>query len=210
MSNERGDDWLLLIICSPSGAGKTTLKNRLLGDRADLRFSVSHTTRAKRPHEVDGRDYHFVDRATFAAKVGEGAFAEWAEVHGNCYGTSHAEIELARATHQGVVFDIDYQGARQLKASLPGTVNVFVLPPSMAELERRLRSRGDEREESVVRRLANARGEIEHYAIFDYLIINDDLERAYGELSAIVTAERSRIARRAALSERLLRSGSIL
>lgn len=209
MSNDRGDDWLLLIICSPSGAGKTTLKNRLLAERSDLRFSVSHTTRTKRPHEIDGRDYHFVDKDTFAKKVADGAFAEWAEVHANCYGTSHAEIELARATHRGVVFDIDYQGARQLKASLPDAVTVFVLPPSMAELERRLRTRGDEREESVVRRLANARDEIEHYAIFDYLIINDELDRAYGELAAIVGAERSRRARRAALAERMLRKGTI-
>ena len=209
MSHERGDDWLLLIICSPSGAGKTTLKNRLLAARGDLRFSVSHTTRPKRPHEVDGRDYHFVDRVHFGQMIDRGEFAEWAEVHGNRYGTSHAEIELARATHRGVVFDIDYQGARQLKASLDGPVTVFVLPPSMGELERRLRSRGDEREESILRRLTNARDEIEHYAIFDYVIVNDDLDRAFEELGAIVAAERTRTRRRARLAEHMLQNGSI-
>ncbi len=209
MAMNRGDDWLLLIICSPSGAGKTTLKNRLLEARSDLRFSVSHTTRPKRPHEIDGRDYHFVDRERFGEMVANGDFAEWAEVHGNRYGTSHAEISLARQRHRGVVFDIDYQGARQLKASLDQPATVFVLPPSMGELERRLRSRADEREESIVRRLANARVEIEHYGIFDYTIVNDDLDRAFAELCAIVDAERARTRRRARLAEHLLHDGRI-
>ncbi|MCC6647661.1 MAG: guanylate kinase [Polyangiaceae bacterium] len=209
MPHGHGDDWLLLILCSPSGAGKTTLKNRLLAARGDLRFSVSHTTRPRRPHEVDGRDYHFIDRARFGEMTARHEFAEWAEVHGNRYGTSLAEIEAARATHRGVVFDIDYQGARQLRASLDGPVSVFVLPPSMAELERRLRSRGDEGEESVLRRLANARVEIEHYAIFDYTIVNDDLDRASEELGAIVDAERARTRRRARLAEQMLLQGSI-
>src|SRR4051812_26991801 len=175
MSNETPDDFLLLIVSSPSGAGKTTLCNRLRGEFPDLRFSVSHTTRRPRPTEVDGREYHFVDRALFEAMARAGAFAEWAEVHGNLYGTSMAEIDAARATHRGVVFDIDYQGARQLLACLPDAVTVFILPPSMEELERRLRGRADESEESIRQRLANARLEIEHYGFFDYLIVNDDV-----------------------------------
>jgi len=202
-------DWLLLILSSPSGAGKTTLKNRLLGEFRDLRFSVSHTTRKRRPSEIDGREYHFVDRPTFEAMAREGAFAEWAEVHGNYYGTSLREIEAARQTHRGVVFDIDYQGARQLLAKLPEAVTVFILPPSVAELERRLRGRADESEESIQRRLAAARVEVEHYGFFDYLIVNDDVERAVGQLRAVVLAERCRRRRGAHEAEQLLASGRV-
>ena len=197
-------DWLLLILSSPSGAGKTTLKTRLLGEFKDLRFSISHTTRKRRGSEVDGREYHFVDRATFEAMINADAFAEWAEVHGNLYGTSLKEIEAARATHRGVVFDIDYQGARQLLAKLPEAVTVFSLPPSMDELERRLRGRADESEESIARRLRNARVEVEHYAISRYVIVNDDIEKAVGQLRSIVLAERCRRERLAATAERLL------
>lgn len=202
-------DWLLLILSSPSGAGKTTLKNRLLGEFRDLRFSVSHTTRKRRPSEIDGREYHFVDRPTFEAMAREGAFAEWAEVHGNYYGTSLREIDAARQTHRGVVFDIDYQGARQLLAKLPEAVTVFILPPSVAELERRLRGRADESEESIQRRLAAARVEVEHYGFFDYLIVNDDVERAVGQLRAVVLAERCRRRRGAHEAEQLLASGRV-
>ena len=197
-------DWLLLILSSPSGAGKTTLKNRLLGEFRDLRFSVSHTTRKRRPSEIDGREYHFVDRPAFEAMAREGAFAEWAEVHGNYYGTSLREIEAARQTHRGVVFDIDYQGARQIKAKLPEAVGVFILPPSLGELERRLRGRGTEDEQTTRRRLQNAKGEIAHYGIFDYVVVNDDIELAYGKLRGIVFAERSRRYRKASLCEALL------
>jgi 5'-methylthioadenosine phosphorylase len=132
------------------------------------------------------------------------AFAEWAEVHGNLYGTSLREIEAARDTHRGVVFDIDYQGARQLLATLPEAVTVFILPPSMEELERRLRGRADESEESMARRLRNARVEVEHYALFDYVIVNDDIERAVGQLRSIVLAERCRRHRLAPQAEQLL------
>lgn len=198
------DDFLLLMISSPSGAGKTTLCNRLRGEFPDLRFSVSHTTRAPRPTEVDGREYHFVDEETFKEMVRIDAFAEWARVHDYYYGTSLQEIDLARTKARGVLFDIDYQGARQIKAKLPEAVGVFILPPSLAELERRLRGRGTEDEQATRRRLKNAKGEIEHYGIFDYVIVNDDVEQAYGKLRGIVFAERSRRFRRAALCEALL------
>ena len=178
---ETPDDFLMLIVSSPSGAGKTTLCNRLRGEFPDLRFSVSHTTRQPRAAERDGRDYHFVDVGTFKRMIAEGAFAEWARVHDNFYGTSRAEIERAETAASGVIFDIDHQGARQIKAAYPGAVGVFILPPSLAELERRLRSRGTETEQNMARRLANARAEIEHYGIFDYVIVNDDIERAYQE-----------------------------
>ncbi len=162
MSNSRPptNDFLLLILSSPSGAGKTTLSNRLRGEFPGLRFSVSHTTRKPRPTEQDGREYHFVSRERFAEMVASGDFAEFAEVHGNFYGTTLREIALAREQASGVLFDIDYQGARQIKAHFPEAVGVFVLPPSLAELERRLRGRGTEDEATTKRRLAAAKGEI--------------------------------------------------
>jgi guanylate kinase len=202
-------DFLLLILSSPSGAGKTTLTRKLLTEHPELRFSVSHTTRAPRPNEVDGRDYHFVDRAKFQTLVAQGAFLEWAEVHGNLYGTSVAEIDRARAEAgcTGMIFDIDYQGARQIRAKKPDVVTVFILPPSMAELERRLRGRASDSEEAVLRRFETARLEIEHYALFDYLVVNDDLQRAYDELRSITVAERAQRWRRSELAEGLLRTG---
>jgi len=204
-------DFLLLILSSPSGAGKTTLTRRLLQSLPDLRFSVSHTTRAPRTKEVDGRDYHFVDRPRFDAMVNDGAFIEWAEVHGNCYGTSLAEIERAVKTPGcgGLIFDIDYQGARQIRAKVADVTGIFILPPSMEELEKRLRGRASETEEAVQRRFAVAKREIEHYALFDYVVVNDELESAFDHLRSIVLAERSRRQRRAALAESLLRSGRL-
>lgn len=204
-------DFLLLILSSPSGAGKTTLTRMLLERFPELRFSVSHTTRTPRANEKDGRDYHFVDRATFEALVNGGAFLEWAEVHGNLYGTSLEEIERARHAPGcgGMIFDIDYQGARQMRAKRAEIVGVFILPPSMDELERRLRGRRSETEESIERRFQAAQREIEHYALFDYVVVNDDIERAFDQLRSIVLAERSRRERRAILAEALLRSGRL-
>jgi guanylate kinase len=204
-------DFLLLILSSPSGAGKTTLTRMLLERCPELCFSVSHTTRAPRANEVDGRDYHFVDRARFLELVDQPAFLEWAEVHGNLYGTSIAEIDRARATPgcTGMIFDIDYQGARQIKSKLDGVVAVFVLPPSMQELERRLRGRASETEEVLAKRFAMARREIEHYALFDYLVVNEDIERAFDELRSIAVGERARQKRRAPLAESLLRTGRL-
>ena len=209
MSSKSHDDFVLLILSSPSGAGKTTLTRKLLAQHPELRFSVSHTTRAPRPNEVDGRDYHFVDRAKFQTLVAQGAFLEWAEVHGNLYGTSVAEIDRARAEAgcSGMIFDIDYQGARQIRVKKPDVVSVFILPPSMAELERRLRGRASDSEEAVLRRFETARLEIEHYALFDYLVVNDELQRAYDELRSITVAERARRWRRSELAEGLLRTG---
>jgi guanylate kinase len=206
---ETPDDFLMLIVSSPSGAGKTTLCNRLRGEFPDLRFSVSHTTRRPRAVEVDGRDYHFVDGGAFEQMVRAGAFAEWARVHDHLYGTSLKEIEIARAASRGVLFDIDYQGARQIKAALPGAVGVFILPPSLAELERRLRGRGTEDEATAVRRLDNAKMEIEHYGIFDYVIVNDEINRAYEQLRSVVFAERCRRDRHARLCERMLVEGKV-
>ena len=208
------DDFLLLILCSPSGAGKTTLTRLLEEKFPDLQFSVSHTTRAPRANEVHGRDYHFVDRARFEALVEEDAFVEWAEVHGNLYGTSRSEIMRAKsivAPHacRGMIFDIDYQGARQIRATLPDVTSVFILPPSMEELLRRLRGRASEPEEVVMRRFRVAEGEIEHYGLFDYLVVNDDLARAFDELSSVIVAERAKRRRRAKLAESLLRKGAL-
>ncbi|MFO0616064.1 MAG: guanylate kinase [Polyangiaceae bacterium] len=197
-------EFLLLILSSPSGAGKTTLTNMLRAAFPALRFSVSHTTRRPRPNEEDGREYHFVDRARFEAMVKDGAFAEHAEVHGNLYGTSLAEIRAAKHGSAGVIFDVDYQGARQIKAHFPEAVGVFILPPSLTELERRLRGRGTEDEATTKRRLEAAKREIEHYGFFDYVIVNDDVSTAHEKLRGIVLAERCRRSRHALLCEAML------
>jgi guanylate kinase len=200
------DDLLLLIISSPSGAGKTTLTRDLLERFSSFMFSVSHTTRKPRPNEVDGRDYHFTDADAFRRLVAAGAFAEWAEVHGNLYGTSLGEIERCKQLGKnGILFDIDYQGARQIKARRPDAVGVFVLPPSMDVLKQRLRSRAADDEATIERRFRNAKREIEHYGLFDYVIVNEGLEEAKQRLRSIVFAEQSRRARMAMAAEELLR-----
>ncbi len=201
------DDLVLLILCSPSGAGKTTLTRHLLDNLPDFTFSVSHTTRKPRVNEVDGREYHFVDRERFQELITSGEFAEWAEVHGNLYGTSVREIERARREGmRGIVFDVDYQGARQIKAKLRDAVGIFVLPPSMHELRRRLESRGTEDRDSIERRFKKAWIEIEHYGFFDYLVVNDDLVRAQAAVLGIALAERHRRWRLSPSAELLLRS----
>jgi len=201
------DGFLHLIVTSPSGAGKTTMVRALLESFPQLVQSVSNTTRAPRPGEVDGRDYHFVEASRFDEMIAEGDLCEWAEVHGNRYGTSMSRVRLARETHRGVVFVIDVQGARQVKAAIPDAVAVFVLPPSWEALEHRLRGRGTEREEVIQRRLRNAREEVAHYGLFDYLIINDDLATAIEELKGIARATVAQRSRRAQRAESLLRSG---
>lgn len=204
------EDFLLLIISSPSGAGKTTLCNRLRKEFGELAFSVSHTTRKPRPNEQNGREYHFVDVSEFRRLAADHAFAEWAEVHGNLYGTSLREIENARKNNAtGILFDIDFQGARQIRAKVPEAVAVFVLPPSLEELERRLRGRATDDEATVQKRLAKAQKEIENYALFDYLVVNDDLDRAYDRLRSVVLAESARRIRKAMLAESLLRHGRV-
>jgi guanylate kinase len=199
------DDLLLLIISSPSGAGKTTLTRDLLGYFPSFMFSVSHTTRKPRANEVDGRDYHFTNAETFQRLVDENAFAEWAEVHGNLYGTALAEIQRGKDLgKRGIVFDIDYQGARQIKARCPEATSVFVLPPSMEALKQRLRTRASDDEATIARRFGNALREINYYGLFDYLIVNDDLEEAKARLRSIVLAEQSRRWRNALAAEELL------
>lgn len=203
MSN---DAPLQLIVSSPSGAGKTTLTTRLLERVPGLRFSVSHTTRKPRPNELAGREYHFVDPPEFRTLIENGAFLEWAEVHGNLYGTSRSEIERSRGA-RGIIFDIDHQGARQIKSSSPDAVAVFILPPSMAVLEARLRGRRSENEETLQRRFRGALEEIAHYGLFDYVLVNDDLDEATTQLIAIFRAEECKRQRSARLAERLLAEG---
>jgi guanylate kinase len=197
---------LLIIISSPSGAGKTTLTSRLRERIGNLRFSVSHTTRQKRPNEVDGREYHFVSRETFERLIQLDEFLEWAEVHGNLYGTSRREVDNAKGA-RGLIFDIDHQGARQIKSVHADAVSVFILPPSMQALEGRLRGRATEDEATVQRRFRVARTEIEHYGFFDYLLVNDDLEEATVNLVSIFRAEECRRPRMARRAESLLGEG---
>lgn len=201
------EPFLLLILSSPSGAGKTTLTRMLLGKHPELTFSVSHTTRPPRGNEVDGRDYHFVTAEQFDRMVAEGAFAEWANVHQHRYGTARAEIERARQSHRGIVFDIDFQGARQLEAAYPDLVTVFILPPSMDELRQRLVGRGTDEPAAIEKRFRQATVEIANYGLFQYLLVNDDVDRAFARLEAILVAEGCRRVRLATLAERLLRDG---
>ena len=209
MSNKhRG---ILFVVSSPSGAGKTTLCTRLRGEFEQLRFSVSYTTRAPRPGEVDGREYHFVDNAVFTEMVAADEFAEYALVHGNTYGTSATLVSEALASGIDLLFDIDYQGGRQLKAKFPGdVVLVFVLPPSLAELERRLRSRNTDALDVIERRLRVARDELKRYVEYDYIIVNDNLDRAYDLLRSVYVAETVRCARQRAAAEAVLSGQQVL
>ena len=186
---------LLFVITAPSGAGKSSLIDALLKDDARLRLSVSYTTRAPRPGEVNGREYHFVDEKTFLAMLERGEFLESAEVHGNRYGTSQAVIREALARGQDLMLEIDWQGAQQVRRLYPQCVGVFILPPSVAELERRMRARGQDTDEVIRRRLASAEEEISHAPEFDYAIINKDFDEAKRDLLAIIRVERLRKAR---------------
>ena len=180
----------LFIIAAPSGAGKSSLVNAVMADDANLSLSVSYTTRAPRPGEVDGREYHFVDPATFLSMLERAEFLESAEVHGNHYGTSEKWISDARASGRDIVLEIDWQGAQQVRRVFPEAVNLFILPPSMAELERRLRTRGKDSDDVIRRRLINAREEMAHVAEFDYVIINNEFETAKQDLAAVIRASR--------------------
>ena len=184
---------LLLVISSPSGAGKTSLARRLVGDEPDLTLSVSVTTRAPREGEVDGREYHFVSMAEFRVLIQDGAFLEWAEVHEHCYGTPGDAVERLLAEGRDVLFDIDWQGADQIRARAPNDlVGVFILPPSMAALAKRLKGRASDAPDVIERRLGRAKGEIEKGDRYDYVIVNEDFDRAYAELVQIYHAERMR------------------
>jgi len=184
----------VIVVSAPSGSGKTTVLARVLRELGGIRFSVSHTTRSPRGAERDGVEYHFVDRAAFARLRDEGGLLEWAEVHGNLYGTGVAEIEKARAAGVDILLDLDVQGAAQVRRRIPDAVTVFVLPPSYEVLERRLRGRGQDDEAAIRRRLAAAGREIGAFENYDYAIVNEDLDACVEELKSIVRAARCRVA----------------
>lgn len=185
---------LMLILSSPSGAGKTTLTRMLLQDRMlDLTLSVSVTTRARRSSEIDGVHYRFIAQDEFRRMRDRGELLEWAEVHGNSYGTPKKPVDDILAQGRDVLFDIDYQGAAQVRAKAAAdVVTIFVLPPSMPELRARLERRAEDSKEVIDRRLENAKNEIRRWPAYDFVIVNDDLERAYGDVRAILAAERMR------------------
>lgn len=191
---------LMFILSSPSGAGKTTIARKLLAAEEQLSLSVSVTTRGKRDGEVEGRDYFFAEREEFDALIAEDGFLEWAEVFGNFYGTPRAQIGEGLEAGGDFLFDVDWQGAQQLSQRAGGdVVSVFLLPPSIAELESRLRSRGTDDEEVIAGRMARARDEISHWDAYDYVVINDDLEVCFDRVRTILHAERLKRARRTGL-----------
>ena len=182
----------LFVISAPSGAGKTSLVKALLAETENIEVSVSHTTRAKRPGEEDGVDYHFVDHASFEAMVEQGAFLEHAQVFDNYYGTAAANIEAILEQGRDVILEIDWQGAEQVRKLIPHTVNVFILPPSRSALEERLRGRGQDSDEIIQRRMRDAVSETSHYLEYDFLVVNDKFENALVELKSIVISRRCR------------------
>lgn len=192
---------LMLVLSSPSGAGKSTIARNLLEDESiGLKLSVSVTTRERRPSEIDGVHYHFVNLRTFQAMRDRGDLLEWAEVHGNFYATPREPAEAAMADGRDMLFDIDWQGAEQLRQkALTDIVSVFILPPSMGELKARLKRRAEDADGVIEHRLTNARIEMEHWRDYDYIVINDDLQRAFGEVKSIVIAERLKRERRPGL-----------
>ena len=188
----------LFVVTAPSGAGKTSLVNAVLAEDPRLQLSISYTTRAPRPGEKSGREYHFVDEATFLGMRGHGEFLESAEVHGNRYGTSRRVITEALARGEDLVLEIDWQGAKQVRKLYPDSVSIFILPPSIAELERRLRARGQDSDAVIRRRLDNAREELGHSGEFKYAIINKDFDKARRELAEIIRVERAQAPKRTA------------
>ena len=192
---------LMLVLSSPSGAGKTTLSRMLLDDPA-VELSISVTTRPQRPGEQDGAHYHFIDRARFDTMVKHGELLEWAEVFGHCYGTPRAPVEKALIAGRDVLFDIDWQGTQQVRETARSDlVSVFVLPPSAAELERRLHTRAQDAHEVIRTRMAKAADEMSHWAEYDYVIVNRKLDQAFAELKAILAAERLKRERQTGLSD---------
>ena len=198
MGKRRG---MLVILSSPSGAGKTTLTRRLMDWDKAMSFSVSATTRSPRIGEKDGREYYFVSREAFESMVAAGEMLEHAEVFGNLYGSPRAPVQTAMDDGRDTVFDIDWQGGQQIRTSGLDVVTVFILPPSIAELERRLRGRGQDSDAVIEDRMAKSQAEISHWAEYDYVIVNTDLDAAFNELVIIVEAERKRRDRQPSLAE---------
>lgn len=188
-SNRRG---LLIVLSSPSGAGKSTLTRRLLADDAQMSMSVSATTRPPRSGEIDGEHYYFISKDKFGAMIDDGEFLEHAKVFDNYYGTPRAPVEAALASGRDVLFDIDWQGAQQLtQAAADDLVRIFILPPDMGELERRLRTRAQDSDAVIAKRMAKSESEISHWAEYDYVIVNNEIEAAMDELKTIISAERT-------------------
>lgn len=198
----------LFVVAAPSGAGKTTLVRMLLEREASVHLSISYTTRSPRPGEQHGREYHFIDTVEFQGMIARHEFLEWAEVHGNFYGTSQKWIADQLAAGRDVLLEIDWQGAQQVRKLFPQAIGIFILPPSMEELTRRLTGRGTDSADVIARRLAAAQAEMRHVGEFDYVIINDQLAQALEELLAVVRASRlsfgAQRVRHAALFERLI------
>ncbi len=186
---------ILLILSAPSGAGKTTLARQLIAKNDNLRWSISHTTRACRAGEVEGHDYHFVSEEIFLTLRKNNAFAEWAKVHSAYYGTARATIDAALTSGQDLLLDIDVQGAAQLKVAYPEAVSAFILPPSWRELESRLRGRGTDHEGEITQRIRRAREEVRELSRYDYCVINDEVKSGVASLQAILSAERTRLSR---------------
>jgi guanylate kinase len=192
----------MLVLSSPSGAGKTTLSRKLLESDPGVELSISVTTRKQRPGEVDGRDYHFVDAARFDAMAENDELLEWAWVFGHRYGTPRAPVELTLAQGRDVLFDIDWQGTQQLREKTGrDLVSIFVLPPSIPDLERRLRTRAQDSDEVIHARMAKAADEMSHWAEYDYVVINTDIDHAFAEVQSILAAERLKRERQTGLSE---------
>lgn len=185
----------LFILSAPSGAGKSSLINALLAQHADMQLSVSHTTRAPRPGETDGVQYHFVSVEQFKQLIAEGVFLEWAEVFGNYYGTSRRAIETELAKGRDVFLDIDWQGAQQIRPQVPGVLSIFILPPSVAELEKRLNGRGTDSAETIAKRMQQAHSEISHVTEYDYVLINDDFQQCLQQFAAVVLSQRLTLAK---------------
>ncbi len=191
--SQRSRRGLLIVLSSPSGAGKSTISRMLLDADPNVTMSVSATTRPKRPGEVDGVDYHFVDEPGFDQMIAAGEFVEWAYVFGYRYGTPKAPVKQALRQGRDILFDIDWQGARQLEPDFgEHLVTIFLLPPSMEELERRLHARGTDSEEVIISRMRRAADEIDHWAEYQYVLVNRDMDECLGQVRAIVSAERSR------------------
>jgi len=196
---------LLFIVAAPSGAGKSSLVNAVLAGDLGLRLSISYTTRAPRPGEADGREYHFVDRDAFLRMAAAGDFLESAEVHGNFYATSQRQIERIRAGGHDAVLEIDWQGAQQVRRLFPDAIGIFILPPSLAALRHRLVARGQDSDAVIQRRLAAAEEEMSHAAEFDYAIINNEFDEARRDLAAVIRASRLSLARQNARYPELFR-----